>query len=52
VEVEDATSPFEVRDVLQRLLGIAELERTSLALDYLGAINTLSANRYMEFLEI
>jgi hypothetical protein len=50
VEVEDATSPFEIRDVLQRLLSIPEKERAGMINDYLAAVNKLSVARYGEFL--
>ena len=50
VEVEDATSPFEIRDVLQRVLDIPAREREEMISDYLTALNRVSAERYGEFL--
>jgi hypothetical protein len=52
VEVQDATSPFEIRDVLQRLLAIPEQEREGMIRDYLAAVNRISAERYGEFLGV
>jgi hypothetical protein len=52
VTVEDATSPFEIRDALQRLLVIPEKERAGMISDYLAAVNRPSVVRYREFLEL
>ncbi len=50
VEVEDPTSPFDIRDVLQRLLAMPESERREAMGDYLEAVNRLSIRRYLDFL--
>jgi hypothetical protein len=52
VEVEDATSPFEVRDVLRRVLGIPRPELKDMIGDYLTAVDRVSTSRYGDFLEL
>jgi len=52
VEVEDPTSPFNIRDVLKRLLDIPEREQSEMMREYLLAVNSLSMSRYREFLDL
>lgn len=52
VEVEDPTNPFAIREVLQQLQAVPQLELAEMMSDYSRAVDALSLSRYLAFLEL
>lgn len=52
VSVSDPTSPFEIRDAVDRVAMVAAAEMEEMIMDYIKAINHVSITRYREFLEV